>query len=164
MTPQDIRRLRLKNEYQSMKDIQGKYIKWKAIKGIAPYIEEYQITLKIKSILDSKPTYRNSHDVKLIIPSDYPASPAVITMITTPFVFHPNWYDNGLWCNGNWNPSEELGDFVMRMAKTLQYDFSITNQKSPANKTANNWFISKKLSGLFPCDKNDLYKKRMSFF
>ncbi len=34
-----------------MKNIQGKYIKWKATKGKAPYIEEYQNNFKNKKVL-----------------------------------------------------------------------------------------------------------------
>ena len=52
--------------------------------------------------------------------------------------------------------SEALGDHVIRMIKTLQFDLDITNENSPANNEANAWYISKKYSGIFPCDKTKL--------
>jgi hypothetical protein len=74
-------------------------------------------------------------------------------MITRPAPFHPNWWESGKWCYGTWMPSESLGNFVIRMIKTLQFDQSITNPESPANRDANVWYLSNKYSGWFPCDK-----------
>ena len=40
------------------------------------------------------------------------------------------------------------------MVKTLQYDSDITNVVgSPANSDAKDWYLQKRNSGLFPCDR-----------
>jgi|GEM_PF-5792724 len=49
-TPQEIRRIRLKNDYDQMCNIKGNAISWMATKGTEPYVEEYKIALHIRSI------------------------------------------------------------------------------------------------------------------
>src|SRR5690349_13099934 len=77
-------------------------------------------------------------------------------MISAPFPFHPNWNKEGLWCHGTWIISEGLGHNVVRMIRTLQFDLEITNEGSPANWDAKNWYSQHKNSGLFPCDRQVL--------
>ena len=159
-TPQEIRRIRLANDYKQMCNIQGDVISWKPLKGVVPYVEEYQITIRVRTIIgvgyDGKPKYRNSSDIKVTLPADYPVHPPKAVMLSSPQPFHPNWFTSKNWCHGSWSMSEALGDFVIRMAKTLQFDPLITNENSPANSEANSWYISKKRSGLFPCDRTRL--------
>jgi hypothetical protein len=73
-------------------------------------------------------------------------------MLTQPQPFHPNWYTGGRWCSGDWNMSEGLGHHVIRMVRTLQFDRDITNEYSPANREANEWYKQHKNSNRFPCD------------
>lgn len=85
-------------------------------------------------------------------------------MRTSPPPYHPNWYANGNWCHGTWTASESLGHYVIRMIRTLQFDLDITNPNSPANREARDWFVSKKSSGLFPCDRSILPDPTQSKF
>lgn len=157
MTPQERRNIRLKNDYQEMCNIRCPFIKWEAIKGIAPYIEEYKVTVNIRSIINDNPTFREEHELLIQIPPDYPRLSSTITMVTHPVIFHPNWYtSDSRWCYGTWNISEGLGHHVIRMIKTLQFDLDITNPNSPANRGAKKWFLERFNSGIFPCDKKTL--------
>lgn len=157
-TPQEIRNIRLKHDYKEMVNIQrmNNIISWKVIKGIAPHVEEYELTINIKTIISSSPNYRDQHLVKVTLPGDYPRKPPEVHMISSPQPFHPNWYKNSKWCYGTWNMSEGLGHHVIRMIRTLQYDKEITNENSPANTDANKWYMENKNSNLFPCDNQVL--------
>jgi ubiquitin-protein ligase len=157
MTPQEIRNIRLKNDYQQMYNIKGSIIDWVSLKGTTPFIEEYEITINIKTIISSSPSYRNQHKVILTIPPTYPRNPPEIRMTTTPKPFHPNWYRDGRWCSGSdWHMSEGLGDFVIRMIRTLQFDPDITNPNSPADTEANAWYNSASSKTYLPCDTTPL--------
>lgn len=158
-TPQEIRRIRLANDYKQMCNIKGNIISWVPTKGTAPYIEEYKITVNVRTITgvrDDVPQYRESSVVTVTLPPDYPMKPPKTVMVSSPQPFHPNWFTSKNWCFGTWVMSEALGDHVIRMIKTLQFDLDITNENSPANSEANSWYISKKRSGLFPCDRTRL--------
>ena len=156
MTPQEIRNLRLKNDYDEMVNIKGAIITWKALRGTPPYVEEYELTVNIRGITGNTPAYRDTHVIKVILPANYPSAAPDVRMVSSPFVFHPNWYEVGKWCYGTWNMSEGLGHHVVRMIRTIQYDPEITHSGSPANKVANAWYVAKLKSGLFPCDRKAL--------
>lgn len=165
MTPQEIRNIRLKNDYKEMVNIRGNIISWKAIKGVPPYVEEYEVTVNVRGIIDNGPHYRDSHTIKVTIPANYPRAAPDVRMQSTPYMYHPNWYRDGKWCYGTWIMSEGLGHHVVRMVRTLQYDLEITNEDSPANTDANDWFRSKRNANIFPCDTQvlpDPTKKKMS--
>lgn len=155
-TPQEYRLIRLKNDHSEMVNIRGDVIQWKAVKGDAPYVEAYELTVKVRTIISSAPSYRNEHVISLELSEDYPNRPPSISMQTSPPPYHPNWYRNGNWCYGSWDISEGLGHHVIRMIRTLQFDLEITNPDSAANSDANDWFLSKKTSDLFPCDRTNL--------
>jgi len=155
-TPQEIRLIRLKNDHSEMVNLRGNIIQWKPIKGDPPYIEAYELTVKVKTIINSMPSYRDEHIISLELSEAYPNSPPLINMKTTPPPYHPNWYSNGNWCYGSWDVSESLGNHVIRMIRTLQFDLDITNPESAANSDAKDWFVRKKTSNLFPCDSTNL--------
>lgn len=156
VTPQEARKIRLKNDHTEMVNIKGDLIQWKSVKGEPPYIEAYELVVKIRTITGSQPSYRNEHTIYLELPSTYPNSPPEIYMRTSPPPFHPNWYSNGKWCYGHWEISEGLGHHVIRMIRTLQFDLEITNPNSPANGSASDWFLAKQGKNLFPCDRTVL--------
>lgn len=156
MTPQERRKIRLENDFKEMTNIKGSVIDWNVLKGVAPHVESYEIIVNIRTIIDPSPRYRNQHDLVLELPENYPNTPPLVNMSSVPPPYHPNWYRNGNWCYGTWSLSEGLGHYVIRLIRTLQFDLEITNPESPANRDANQWFLSKKNSGLFPCDKTAL--------
>ena len=156
LTPQEIRKKRIMHDYQEMLNIRGDIIQWRVLKGEPPYVEKYEVTVNIRSIINDSPLYRDSHTVKVTLPSNYPNAVPDIVMISKPIVFHPNWWPHGKWCSGNWVISEGLGHHVVRMVRTLQYDLDITNEDSPANSEANDWYMRNRNRALFPCDKQPL--------
>jgi ubiquitin-protein ligase len=156
MTPQETRNDRLMNDYKEMCNIRGPIIQWRAIKGVPPLVEAYELTVNVRSVISSKPDYRDRHVIKIEIPSGYPLSPLSMTMTSDPVVFHPNWYKRKTWCFGSWNPLEGLGHLVIRMLRTLQYDPNITNEESPANWDAKEWYLANRHRNLFPCDRQIL--------
>lgn len=158
-TPQEIRRIRLTTDYKQMCNIQGDIISWVPTKGVPPYVEEYRVTIHVRTITGvsgGKPVYRDTSVVTVSLPPNYPREKPKIIMESDPQPFHPNWYTHKLWCCGMWFTSESLGDHVIRMVKTLQYDLDITNEFSPANVDAKEWYVKNKHSGLFPCDHQKL--------
>lgn len=159
-TPQEIRKIRLSNDYKQMLNIQNSdVISWEAVEGAPPYVEKYRVTIRVRTIIgkraNNSPIYRDVSVVTVTLPQDYPNSAPRIVMESSP-PFHPNWFSDRHWCYGSWRVGEALGDHVIRMVKTLQFDPEITNENSPANIDANNWYMSRKNSGLFPCDRTRL--------
>ena len=160
MTPQEIRKIRLGNDYKQMLNIQNRgVISWEAVEGKPPYVEKYRVTIHVRTITGKRangsPIYRNVSVVTVTLPPDYPNSAPRIVMESSP-PFHPNWFDDSHWCYGSWRVGEALGDHVIRMIKTLQFDPAITNENDAANENAKAWYIAKKRSGLFPCDRTRL--------
>jgi len=155
-TPQEIRQDRLKNDYAQMCNIRGDIIQWEAIRGTPPFVEEYHLTVNVRTIIGNGPNYTNKIYLRLQLPGNYPISPPIISILRGPTPFHPNWYVDGHWCYGQWFVNEGLGEHVIRMVKTLQYDPNITNESSAANGAAARWYLQKRGSNLFPCDKQSL--------
>lgn len=155
-TPQEIRNARLKHDHEEMCNIRGPIVQWRAIKGTPPYVEAYELTVSIRSIISPKPDYRDQHVIRIEIPSDYPKTKPLTTMVSSPGVFHPNWYSNKTWCPGPWDFKEGLGDHVIRMLQTLQYDPDVTNPDSRASLPAGEWYVANRDRNLFPCDRQTL--------
>jgi hypothetical protein len=139
-----------------MRNIASDWLQWRAISGSAPHVEAYELKLKIRAIVDPRPSYRSDHVVNIVIPVTYPAAPPQARMITSPPPFHPNWFVDGRWCSGQWGGEEGLGEFVVRLIQTLQYNRYITNEASPANGAAKDWYLRNTNSRLFPCDLTPL--------
>ena len=157
-TERNIRAVRLKNDHREMLNLKrvGNTIDWKVVAGEPPMVEAYELTVQVKSVIGPEPKYRHEHRISLVLPHGYPSSPPEIRMISDPVVFHPNWFTDHRWCHNTWSHTTSLGDHVIRMIRTLQYDPEITNENSPANSRANEWYVEKKTSGLFPCDNQIL--------
>ncbi|MBR1442014.1 MAG: hypothetical protein IJ583_00590 [Firmicutes bacterium] len=159
MTERELRKIRLKNDYEEMKKIRSDVIKWRVLKGEEPYAEVYEVTLNIRTIIgiqDGKPVYRDKSVVKIELPETYPFEQPHAYMVTMPQPFHPNWYVSGKWCFGFWDISESLMSYVYRMAKTVQFQPEYTNPQSPANHDALPWWFANEKSEYVPCDKQDI--------
>ena len=155
-TPQEQRKIRMKNDYQEMENVKGEIIKWRAIRGDPPHIEVYELTVHVRTIIGPRPDYRDTHVIVVTLPPSYPTVAPLVVMQTTPQPYHPNWYRDKRWCYGTWNISEGLGHHVIRMIRTLQFDTEITNPESPANQEAKDWYLRNLARGWFPCDRQTL--------
>lgn len=151
-TPQEQRRLRLKNDYQQMERIRSERIDWEPSSGSPPHVEAYRLDVEVPTIVGPGPDYRSSHEITVELPSTYPRNNPDITMLTEPPPYHPNWYSSGRWCYGNWQMIEGLGQHVVRMLRTLLFDPSITRPNSPANAEAARWYRRHVGQGRFPIE------------
>jgi len=156
MTPQEQRKLRLANDYNSMINLRRDWLQWTVTSGAAPHVDGYRLDLAIKTIISPTPTYRDRQSVQIDLGPQYPFAAPSVKMINEPAPFHPNWYQSGGWCSGHFDSAEGLGDFVIRMIQTLQYNEYITNPTSPANQTARDWYVANKGKPWFPCDSTPL--------
>lgn len=161
----DNRSDRLAFDYREMLKIQNQpYLSWVAAKGGLPCVEEYLLTVKIRtyalSVTSGVTTVGviDSCTVKVTLWDSYPYVAPHIKMLSTPPVFHPNWYSKGAYCASEpWRPEGSLKDYIKRMIETLQYDPSCIEAATPANYKALEWY--QKNSGnpaLFPSDKTEL--------
>jgi hypothetical protein len=121
-----------------------------AISGEPP--SSIKCRIRIPTARDDKfpATRQDATDVEIQLPDRYPQNqPSVY--ITTP-IWNPNVFTGGKWCYGNWSISEFLDLFVFRLMRVVALDPIIINTKSPANATANEWFIQlkKRQPHLFP--------------
>ena len=151
------RQIRLKNDYQSMVNIRCPWLKWTGILGAEPHIEQYDLELTLRTIVGPGPDYAGEHRISVFLPPNYPHKSAPeVRYQGDPKPFHPNWFRDGRWCYGTWLFHESLGQHVLRMIQTLQYDPQITDEDDPANFNAKTWYLEHKGSGIFPCDQTAL--------
>lgn len=156
MIPQEIRRRRLESDYQEMINLKGPIIQWNALEGIEPFVDKYELTVNIRSIIGPLPTYRERHKIVVTLPGNYPMEAPQVFYPATPRPYHPNWWPAGSWCYGTWNNSESLGYHILRMLRILQFDPAVTNENSPTDRDLKMWYCDHKSSDLFPCDKQQL--------
>jgi ubiquitin-protein ligase len=156
-TPQERRQIRIKNDFKEMQNIKGPIVDWKPLIGVPPYVEAYELTIKIRTIISPQPSYRDLHVIRVTIPPNYPFAAPLTVMQTHPQPYHPNWFSSDKrWCYGTWDIAEGLGHHVLRMIRTLQFDPEITNPDSPANSVAKEWYLNNRHRGWFPCDRQVL--------
>lgn len=144
----DNRNERLARDYREMLKIQNRpYLSWVATKGEVPYVEEYLLTVNIRtyalSVKSGMYTVGAIHHctIKVTLWDSYPHIAPNIRMLSVPSVFHPDWYSKGTYCSSlPWNCDDSLKEYVMRMIKTLLYEPSIIQTKSPANYKALDWY------------------------
>lgn len=152
-------RERRATDYRELMSMRGPVLDVKPISGTPPYIDAYELTVYVRSIVGPKPDYRNVHKIHLSLPAGYPTSdfPKAV-MLSKPYPFHTNWFRNGAWCYGSGSHcTEGLGNFVVRLIQTLQFDENLIDTTSAANLTAANWYKkNKNVPGLFPCDTTKL--------
>ena len=149
----ELHKIRLASGYKEMCRIANSpMVSWKATKGEAPYVEEYLLTINVRTY-SGPGKIINTCKVRISIPANYPQV-APITIMEAPIVFHPNWWSDGRWCCGKYKITESLGNYVVRLIQTLQFDPIVTNPDSAANHDAKKWYLDNK--NLFPSDKQPL--------
>lgn len=131
-------------------------IDWKVSKGKEPRVEEYIMTIHVHTFVSQTRTV-DQIKVKVTLPPTYPTNAPIIQAIgeegqSRPY--NPNWHRDGKYCGNIWNIKESLGNHIVRMIQTLQYDPLIINPGSAANGEANSWYLNNKER--FPCDTQPL--------
>ncbi len=161
MKTSDLHRTRIANDYKDMLTIQKtSMVSWVATKGTPPYVEEYLLTVHIRTYCSPTETI-DREVIRLSLPDQYPLVAPLAVMDEKlsdgKLIYHPNWYPGGKWCCGKYPPSEKLINYVTRMLMSLQYDETLINPKSPANIPAKNWYLTHKGDPkYYPSDKSPL--------
>ncbi len=151
----ETRKKRLANDYREIMSMQGPVLSVKPISGIPPYVDEYELTIRLRSIIGPEPTYRGVHVVRISLPAGYPQTELPTTiMVTRPYPFHTNWFSTGRYCHGGSSRATEgLGNYVVRLMQVIAFHPSIIDVSSAANGEAAHWYQKKKRSTrLFPSD------------
>lgn len=157
----DNRNEKLKSDFLEMLKIQNTpYLSWIATKGELPYIEEYLLTIKVRSYVLSLRSGRytvSSVDqctVKVTLWDSYPHIAPNIRMLSLPSVFHPDWYSKGTYCASlPWTPHTSLKDYLLRMIRTLCWEPDVMESNAPANYKALDWYRKHRDNeDLFPSD------------
>lgn len=156
---------RLAFDYREMLKIQDRpYVSWVATKGELPFVEEYLLTVRLRtyalSVVSGVHTVGAVHrcTVKVTLWDSYPRVAPSIKMLSIPPVFHPDWYSKGTYCSSEpWRPESSLKDYVKRMIKTLTYDPFLIHTATPANYKALDWFWKNRDNpAFFPSDPTAL--------
>ena len=148
-----LHKLRIANEYKLMCGIANNPVfSWVAIKGNAPYIEEYLLVVNVKTY-SSPSTLINQCIVRITLPEEYPKQEPIVIM-DPPVIFHPNWWENGRWSCGTHKMTESLGQFIKRMIRSIQFDPLVIDPHSSSNREAAQWYLNNK--HLFPSDNKNV--------
>ncbi|NCS00653.1 MAG: hypothetical protein GPJ07_01295 [Microcystis aeruginosa G13-07] len=152
-----VRETRLTNDLRQVSELianSGGSLKLISKTGNPPY--EYVIEYRckgIETVNGNNPVYRNTHQVKIILGTNYPREKPDVKFLTP--IFHPNVFSNQNVCLGNyWTPGETVTELILRIGKIIQYSKDVLNLKSPANGTAKTW-ASNNMSR-FPVDTQTL--------
>lgn len=150
--PRALRNIRLANEYEELQKINGSIIEIIPV-GTHPPYDKYTVIFHIRTIISPAPTFRDQTICTLTLPPNYPEGAPTITANQTPYPWHINWFRDGRWCLGHWNPEESLVNYLYRCARTLQFDPEIANPNSVANGDAVPfWNANKNNRRIIPCD------------
>jgi ubiquitin-protein ligase len=152
-----VRETRLTNDLRQVSELianSGGSLKLISKTGNPPY--EYVIEYRckgIETVNGNNPVYRNTHQVKIILGTNYPREKPDAKFLTP--IFHPNVFPNQNVCLGDyWTPGETVTELILRIGKIIQYSKDVLNLKSPANGTAKTW-ASNNMSR-FPVDTQTL--------
>ncbi|MBF0344755.1 MAG: hypothetical protein HQL06_11055 [Nitrospirae bacterium] len=125
--------------------------------------QEYEVVMKIKSLIKTgrdivehnRFTFHidltNRHPKCYVADAKHPFHPH-FTVETFAFFNRVQWVDYK-----PYDPAESLGDFVLRIAHSLQYDPGYINIHKTTNHEAEQWYIKQKANGRrFPIDETEL--------
>lgn len=148
------RDLRLQSDYHHLRLLateSGGTLSIESAKGRP--VDQYVLVYRCRGIerLDhGQPVYRELHRVSIRLPARYPApiAPPVVQLLTP--LYHPHVYKNLVVCMGNWQTSEFLDQFALRLGALLQFEREYLAIKDPANEEAVEW--AKRNRMLFPTD------------
>ena len=148
------RDMRLQSDYRHLRilvDGSGGTLAIESVKGNP--IDQYVLVYRcrgIERLENGRPIYRDLHRVSIRLPAKYPApiAPPVVQLLTP--LYHPHVYKNLVVCMGNWQTSEFLDEFALRLGALLQFEREYLAIKDPANEEAVEW--AKKNRMLFPTD------------
>lgn len=111
------------------------------------------IELELNFPTYSSPSFQKqtTSNIHIDLLGNYPLTPPTIKFITP--IYHPNVYQSGLLCIGNyWRVTEYLDLLVKRVIRIMCFDPQYSNPSSAANLAAATWYNENRRSNprLFP--------------
>lgn len=161
----DSRKERLVFDYREMLKIQNRpYLSWIATKGEPPYAREYLLNVRLRTYVFSAKKNKctvgaiRRCSIRVTLWDSYPDIAPYICMLDIPPVFHPDWYSKGTYCPSQpWRPTDSLKDHILRMLAGLKYEQPLTDNGTPANFKAQDWYRDNRdNAALFPSDTAEL--------
>lgn len=110
------------------------------VSGDPPQSIKLRITIPTAKNVSYPQVRQEVSEVEILLPERYPFPPGPIVTFSTP-IWNPNVYVGGRWCFGDWNVTENLELFVIRLMKVIALDPVIINPQSAANAEAAKWFV-----------------------
>ncbi len=154
MSSASARDLRLQSDFENLSRIakgSGGTLAIESAVGRPPdqYILAYHCR-SIERLEAGRPIYRSLHRVEIRLPARYPApiAPPRVRMLTP--IWHPHVYTNSVVCMGEWQTTEYLDVFALRLGALLQFEKRYLDVRDPANEAAIDW--ARKNLLLFPTD------------
>lgn len=149
----ELHKLRTAVDYRAMCELEDcPFLQWKPTKGEPPYVEEYLLTINIKSYI-SPDTVSEYHTIRIGLPPEYPRiSPRIV--MEKPVIYHPHWNERGQWDFGHYKITESLPNFIERMIQDIQYNSFYINPTTGWNREAARWYLAN--PQLFPTDTKNL--------
>jgi len=103
--------------------------------------EEYRVVFRVRGVIlgpSGQPAYSDHHEASIRLPSGYPRTKPVATMLTP--IFHPNFgpaLGDEICIGDYWSPTQSLSDIVVTIGELIQYQRY--NTRSPLNAAAARW-------------------------
>jgi ubiquitin-protein ligase len=115
--------------------------------------ESYHVRFSVRGLTleGEQPTYRDEHEVDILLPRNYPAEKPYCVPLSP--IFHPNIRD--YFCIADyWAAGTTLVDVIVKLGDMIQW--RIYNPASPLDAIAARWAQQQEPTGLFPVGDVDL--------
>jgi ubiquitin-protein ligase len=115
--------------------------------------ESYHVRFDVRglTLVGEQPTYREAHEVDIMLPRNYPAEKPYCVPLSP--IFHPNIKD--YFCIADyWAAGTTLVDVIVKLGDMIQW--RIYNPASPLDAIAARWAQQQEPTGLFPIGDVDL--------
>lgn len=140
---------RLQAEYTAMRKFRSQVVTWEKVGNMSPP-DTYIFTYNLKSVVGFKngtPKFHQGFKVRVNFPTDYPRGKPEVRLISKPYPFHPNIWEDGHFClegTQHWIPGIGVPlDWICQMVGEM-IAFQEVYLGSPANGNGKlkNWVTS----------------------
>jgi ubiquitin-protein ligase len=115
--------------------------------------ESYRVAFRLRGLYlaGDQPTFRDQHQVEIMLPRSYPAEKPYVVPLEP--IFHPNIRD--YFCIADyWAAGTTLADVVVKLGDMIQW--RLYNVASPLDAISAKWAAEQEPAGLFPVGNVDL--------
>lgn len=157
MTPEQMRLLRLKNEYDMIQRLpENDVYSIKPSPGQQPpLVSSYDVTYNIPTYINDGRELQNRTVVRFQLTEDFPRSEPCIKVVEGAVPFHVHCYDSGSLSPGNfWNPSRWLYELFNFIGEMLQWQKNRINVHSCCSREAVQFYLAN--PDKFPTDNRPM--------